>query len=102
MSKAKQRRRREIKAEIAKGKTRYILRRGLLAWGVPVYILYLLLTAGVQALWGKVTYVESLKALFPFTILFGLIVFAVAGYFVGRHHWRQLLKEAGPKYRDKK
>jgi len=102
MSKAKQRRRREIKAEIARGKTRYIVQRGLLAWGVPVYILYLLLTAGVQALWGKMTYAEALKGLFPFTVFFGLVVFAIAGYFVGRQRWRQLLKEAGPKYREKK
>ncbi len=102
MSKAKQERRRQIKAEIARGKTLYILQRGLLAWGLPIYILYLLLTAGVQALWGKMTYAQSLKALFPITVIIGLVVFGIAGYFVGKHHWKQLLKEAGPKYREKK
>ena len=102
MSKGKQARRREIKAEIAQGKSSYILRRGLLAWGLPVFIIYLLLTAVVQALWGKMTYAQSLKALFPFTVLIGLVVFSIAGFFIGRHHWQQLLKEAGPKYREKK
>jgi hypothetical protein len=102
MSKAKQQRRKEIKAEMAKGKNRYILQRGFLAWGIPVYIFYLLLTAGIQAIWEKKTYAQSLKGLFPVTVLLGLVVFGIASYFIGRHHWRQLLKEAGPKYRDKK
>ena len=94
MSKAKQRRRREIiKAEIARGKTRYIVQRGPLAWGF-LYILYLLLTVGASSPVGKMTYAEALKGLFPFTVLFGLVVFAIAGYFVGRKRWRQLLEEA--------
>lgn len=101
MSKGKQARRRQIKAEIAGGKTRYILRRGLLAWGLPVTILYLLLAAAATALLEKITYAQALKALFPFTALIGLVVFSVPGYFVGRHHWLQLLKEAGPKYKKK-
>jgi hypothetical protein len=87
-----------MKAEIARGKTRYILRRGLLAWALPVYILYLLLTAAVQTLWKKIAYRQALAELFPYSIIIGLVAFGIAGYFVGRHHWRQLLQEAGPKY----
>lgn len=98
MSKAKQARRRQIKAEIARGKTSYILRRGLLAWALPAFILYLLLAAAGHALLEKISYWQGLAALFPYSIIIGLIVFGIAGFFMGRHNWRQLLKEAGPKY----
>jgi len=98
LSKAKQVRRRQIKAEIARGKTSFILRRGLLAWALPAFTLYLLLAAAVEALWEKISYGQALAALFPYSIIIGLVAFGIAGFFMGRHHWRQLLKEAGPKY----
>lgn len=102
MSKGKQAGRRQIKAEIAQGKSRYILRRGILAWALPIYVFYLLLAAGVHSWLGKITFAQGLRALFPFTILLGLVSFGIGGYFVGRHHWHKLLEQAGPKYRARK
>lgn len=98
MSKAKQARRRQIKAAIAQGKGRYILRRGLINWGIPFFLLFLLLATAGNALILKKPFGEAFTGLFPFTFLLGLLTFGSGGYFVGRHHWRLLLKEAGPKY----
>lgn len=102
MSKAKQRRRREIKAELAQGKKKYILYNGVLGWGIPTYFLYLFISAIVQMLFYRLTFGEAIRALFPITVIFGIFVFAIAGIFIGRHRWKQLLKEAGGKYHNKK
>jgi len=102
MSKAKQQRRKEIKAELALGQRRYVIMRGVVGWGLPTYLLYLLISIAVQSLFQGLTFIEAVKSLFPFTIIFGLLVFAVTGFFMGRSRWKQLLKEAGGKYQDKK
>lgn len=101
LSKAKQARRRQLKAEIAGGKGRYIFKRGL-SWGLPILLVYFFLAAAAHSLLGQITFVQGLRALFPFTVLLGFASFGIGGYFVGRHHWFKLLAEAGPKDKKKK
>lgn len=102
MSKKKQQRRRELKVELAQGQKKYVLYNGVLGWGIPTYFLYLFISAIVQMLFYRLSFGEAIKSLFPITVIFGVIIFAVAGIFIGRHRWKQLLKEAGGKYQNKK
>src|SRR5690554_243294 len=98
MSKAKQQRRKQIKAELAQGQKKFVLRHGVLGWGIPTYFLYLFISAIVQMLFYRLRFGEAIKSLFPFTFIFGIVIFAIAGIFMGRYRWKQLLKEAGSKY----
>ncbi|MGI6366566.1 MAG: hypothetical protein ACOX2G_12725 [Bacillota bacterium] len=97
MSKAKQERRKQIKAELAQGQKKFVLRHGVLDWGVPTYFLYLFISAIVQMLFYRLSFGEALKSLFPITYIVGIVVFGIAGIFMGRYRWKQLLKEAGGK-----
>jgi hypothetical protein len=45
----------------------------------------------------RLSFGEALKSLFPITYIVGIVVFGIAGIFMGRYRWKQLLKEAGGK-----
>lgn len=102
MSKAKQQRRKQIKLELAQGQKKFVLRHGVLGWGVPTYFMYLFLSTIVQMLFYRLSFGEAVKSLFPITYIMGIVIFGIAGIFVGRHRWKLLLKEAGGKYKPKK
>lgn len=102
MSKKKQQRRREIKAELARGQKKFVLYKGVLGWGIPTYFLYLFISAIVQMLFYRLTFGEAVESLFPITVIFGIFVFAIAGIYIGRRRWKQLLKEAGGKHQSKR
>lgn len=102
MSKAKQMRRKAIKTDLALGKRTYVLQRGVIGWGMPTFLLYLVINTLVQTLFFRNSFGDSVRQLFPFPILMGLVIFGIAGMFLGNYRWKQLLKEAGGKYRTKK
>lgn len=102
MSKAKQQRRKQIKAELAMGKQRFVVHRGLISWALPTYILYLGINVLVFSLFYRLTFLQSVGLLFPLPVLTGLVLFTIAGVFMGKYRWKQLLKEAGGKYRSGK
>lgn len=102
MSKKKQAQRRQVKAEIAGGRSKYILREGLLAWGLPMFVFYCFFAAIIHSLLASISFAQALRALFPLTFGLGVIAFACGGYFMGRYKWRKLLEKAGPKYQKKK
>lgn len=80
------------------GKPKFIVHRGLISWALPTYILYLGINVLVHTLFYRFSFLESVGQLFPFPVLIGLVIFTIAGFFMGNSRWKQLLKEAGGKY----
>jgi len=103
MSKGKQqtKTKKQLKADIALGQRKYVLYRGVIGWGTPSFLLYLVLTVIAQLLFGGLSFAQGIKSLFPFTIVFGFIIFSITGVILGNVRWKQLLKEAGGKYTPK-
>jgi preprotein translocase subunit SecF len=90
LSKGKQQRRKQIKAELAMGERRYVFHRGVIDWGVPTYLLYLVLTVVLQHFFSGYTWAEAVKSLFPLSLIFGLVIFTLTGVFIGKQRWKQL------------
>ena len=66
------------------GRTQYVLRYGVVGWGVPTAILYSVMRGYLDA-WGE----------FPFQLLRAMIVFPLIGILVGRLTWRRLEERHG-------
>ena len=92
MSKAKQLERKQLKADLMMGKTQYIIRHGVIGWGVPTFLLYIPLNLIIHRLFGT-SFAESFRSLFPYTILFAVAVFGLAGVYMGNFRWKQLLSK---------
>lgn len=82
--------RRDLKKEAAMGKTKFILVRGVIGWGLPAFLFYLALSILLPMLKDKLTFAEVADELFPVMFFLSVTVFAVIGIFMGRFRWRQL------------
>jgi hypothetical protein len=78
--------------ELALGKFRFILQRGIVGWGLPTLIIYLLLHTGLMVFTGR-SLSEALKELFPFNLAVALTVFALTGLIMGNLRWKKLNEE---------
>lgn len=95
MSKAKQQKKKQIKAELARGKKHFVIHQGLISWGIPTYLIYLGLNTIVQMMFYRMSFPQAVKTLIPLPIVIGLVIFGIAGVIVGHYRWKQLLKDAG-------
>lgn|SRR5690554_4624034 len=92
--------RRDLKTEAAMGKTKFVLVRGVIGWGLPAFLFYLALSFFLPMLKDKLSFYEVAGDLFPAMFFLAAAVFAVIGVFMGRFRWRQLQEKL--KKRNKK
>lgn|GEM_PF-1703755 len=101
-TKAKQQKRKQLKAEHARGKKNCIIHQGLLGWGLPTFVLYLVIMVIINMLFQNMSFVDALHGLFPGNIVIGLVVFSIGGVIMGNTRWKQLEIDLGKRPRKTK
>ncbi len=76
---------------ILKGRTHYIIFRGILGWGMPTFLLTEIWDWYYHgwrlAPWGKLS----------FQMLFGLVLWTTSGYWLGSYMWQRIIEEPARK-----
>jgi hypothetical protein len=76
----------------AKGRKHYIFYTGILRWGMPVF-----LTTTLWSWYDNYGWHIPPRGYLCFSILLGLVIWSVAGYFWGANMWKRFLEEPSPK-----
>jgi hypothetical protein len=74
-----------------KGRKHYIFYTGILRWGMPVFVLTTLWTWHGEYGW----HIPS-PGYLAFSIILGLVIWSVAGYFLGTYMWKRIVEERSP------
>ena len=93
--------RKQLKAEAAMGKKKFILTRGVLGWGLPTLVLYMLISFLLHMGIYKRSLEEVTADMFPVMFLIAAVIFAIAGVFMGQYRWKQLQRKLNKKERGK-
>lgn len=78
--------------ELALGKAKFLIQRGVVGWGLPTFFIYMLLYTGLMVITGR-SMGQAIDELFPFNVVVALVVFALAGLFIGSFRWKKLNQE---------
>ncbi len=93
--------RKQLKAEAAMGKPKFVLMRGVIGWGLPTLGVYLLLSFLLHmGIYGK-SFDEVVVEMFPVMFIIAAFIFAIAGIFMGQYRWKQLQVQLNKKERSK-
>lgn len=87
--------RRRLKAEAAMGKTKYVLLRGVVGWGLPALLFYLAVLILLNMAFYRRSLAEVATDIFPGMIILAAVIFGTVGVFMGRFRWKQLQRHLG-------
>jgi hypothetical protein len=93
--------RKQLKAEAAMGKPKFVLMRGVIGWGLPTLGVYLMISFLLHMGIYKKSVEEVIAEMFPVMFIIAAVIFAIAGIFMGQYRWKQLQLKLNKKERSK-